>query len=61
VNIEKKLASYKNIKGFFASPKTFLIGKEMPIHIWWKSNGFETSNLQKFVIKGLNQIIVVLT
>jgi hypothetical protein len=38
-----------------------LVGKEMPIHIWWKSNGFEPSNLQKFAIKGLNQIIVVLT
>jgi hypothetical protein len=38
-----------------------LIGKEMPIHIWWKSSGFELSNLQKFAIKGLNQIIVVLT
>jgi hypothetical protein len=33
MNIEKQLASYKNIKGFFASPKTFLIGKEMPIHM----------------------------
>jgi hypothetical protein len=38
-----------------------LIAKEMPIHIWWKSNGFELSNLQKFAIKGLNQVIVVLT
>jgi hypothetical protein len=33
MNIEKQLASYKNIKGLFSSPKIFLIGKEMPIHI----------------------------
>jgi hypothetical protein len=52
MNIGKQLASYKNIKGLFASPKTFLIVKEMPIHIWWKSNGFEPLNLQKFAIKG---------
>ncbi len=59
--LKKKLASYNNIKGLFTSPKTFLIVKEMPIHIWWKYNGFEPSNLQKFAIKGLNQVIVVLT
>jgi hypothetical protein len=58
--LKKKLASYNNVKGFFTSPKTLLIGKEIPIHIWWKSNGFEPSNLQKFAIKGLNQVIVVL-
>jgi hypothetical protein len=52
MNIEKQLASYKNIMGLFANPKTLLIGKEMPIHIWWKFNGFELSNLQKFAIKG---------
>ncbi len=61
MNIKKKLASYKNIKGLLASLKTFLIGKEMSIHIWWKSNGFEPPNLQMCAIKGLNQVIVVLT
>jgi hypothetical protein len=58
-NIEKQLISYKNMEELFSDLAAFLVVQEIAAQTWWRSFGFETTELQKFAVKVLNQVIVV--
>ncbi len=53
VKLFLKSTLHKNMEGHFKDIVNFFHAKEMPTHGWWKLYGFETLELQKFVVKFL--------